>query len=382
MENRRIRFGVIRLTEEAERNVLDVLKSNQISGGPKVKEFEEKWGKTFDYKHSVAVSSGTSADMAACMTLYDFGAKREDEIIAPALAFAAVGNSIIAAGFTPKFVDIRKETLNIDPTKIEEAITPRTKAIFVAHTMGKPCEMDKIMDIAKRHGLYVIEDSCEAHGAQYKGRFIGNWGDMATFSYYVAHLICSAEGGMVSTNNDKMAEVLRSVRSHGRKGGQLYFDHERFGLNFKMNDIEAALGLSQMAGFWDIFNKRRENILRLIEKTRDLQDHAWFNTEGADEKVCGHAFSVTLKDPRFDAAEMKRYLEAEGISCKRNFGSMPTQHTAFSHLGYKIGDFPEAEYVGDNGIHLGCHQYLTEDDLDYISEKLHNYFHQKSKLIG
>ena len=370
----RVEFGDLKLGEEAKNNLMDVVKESWASAGPKVKEFEEKWGKLFGYKHSIAMASGTAADTAACMALFDFGAKRGDEVIVPALAFAAAGNSILAAGLTPVFVDIKRETLNIDESKIEEKITPRTRAIMVVHTMGKPCKMDKIMDIAKRHNLKVIEDSCESHGAKYNGKFVGNWGDMAAFSYYIAHLVCCGEGGMVSTNDDKIADVLKSVKSHGRRNGDIYFDHVRPGINGKMNDLEASIGLPEIGKFWQTFNGRRINLFYLLNKVKDLQKFAYFNSEGEGEVVCPHAFSVTLKDPRYNCKELYAFLERNGIKCKRNFGSMPTQHEVFAFMGHKLGEFPEAEYVGENGLHFGIHQFLTVEDLDFISEKMHEYF--------
>lgn len=370
----RIEFGDIRLGEEAQKNLIDCVKTNWISGGPKVKKLETLWSKLFSYKHSVAMANGTDADTAACMVLYEFGAKRGDEIIVPALAFIAAGNSILAAGFKPIFVDIDKKTLNINPDKIEEKVTDKTVAIMAVHTMGKPCEMDKINEIAKKNNLIVIEDSCEAHGAKYKDKFIGTLGDMATFSYYIAHLICCGEGGMVSTNSSKMAGILESVKSHGRKPETLFFDHIRYGLNFKMNDLEASIGLSQIPHFWEIFNKRKENLYYLLEKFKDLEKYAYFNLEEDHEVVCPHAFSITLKDPKYDLKKFHDYLLKNEINCKRNFGCMPTQHKAFEFLGHKLGDFPEAEYVGDNGLHFGIHQYLSKEDLDYISEVVHEYF--------
>lgn len=370
----RIEFGDLKLNERAEKHLKDVLKTSWVSGGPKVKQFEEEWSKLFGYKHSIAMDNGTSADMAACMTLYDLGAERGDEIIVPALAFAAAGNAVIASGFNPVFVDIEKETLNINPSKIEKEITFKTKAIMAVHTMGKPCEMDSINRIAGKNNLYVIEDACEAHGARYKGKRVGHLGDMATFSYYAAHLICCGEGGMVSTNSNRIAELLESVRSHGRKPGSLYFDHIRHGLNFKMNDLEASIGLSQLPDFWKIFDRRKENLYYLLNKTKDLERFAYFNKEEKDEIVCPHAFSITLKDPKHNLNKLYEFLENNSIKCKRNFGSMPTQHKAFEFLGYKLGDFPESEYVGDNGLHFGIHQYLSKEDLDYVSDKLHQYF--------
>ena len=374
----RIEFGDLKLNELAKENILSSLKNNWISSGIMVKRFEQEWGDLFNYKNSVAMSSGTSGDMAACMALYDFGAKRGDEIIVPALAFAAAGNSVIAAGFKPAFVDIEKHTLNINPDKIEQAITGKTIAILAVHTMGKPSNMNKISDLAKDYNLKIIEDSCEAHGAKYKNKFVGHYGDMAVFSYYQAHLICCGEGGMVSTNDDKMAKILRSVSSHGRPFGSLYFNHERFGLNFKMNDMEAGIGLSQIREFWNIFNKRKENLHYLLNKFKDIKDMAYFNLEEEHETTSPHAFTITLKDPKYDFQSFYEYLTNNSINCKRNFGSMPTQHKAFEFLGYKLGEFPSAEYVGDNGLHFGIHQYLSKEDLDYIDDIIHKYFEKFS----
>ncbi|MDO8509320.1 MAG: DegT/DnrJ/EryC1/StrS family aminotransferase [Nanoarchaeota archaeon] len=368
----RIEFGELKIGEKAKKNLLHCVETNWASGGPKVAEFEKEWGNIFDYKHNVAMSSGTDADINACAVLYEYGAKRGDEVIVPALSFIATSNAVLAAGFSPVFVDIEKHTLNINPNKIEEKISPKTRAIMVVHTMGKPCEMDKIMEIAKKHNLIVIEDACEAHGAKYKDKFVGHWGDMSAFSFYVAHLICCGEGGMVSTNNEKMANILKTTRSHGREG--LYFDHIRFGLNSKMNDMEASLGLEAVDKFWEVFNKRKENLYYLLDKLKDLEKFAYFNLEEKHEVVCPHAFSITLKDPKYNYKELYEYLESNSIKCKRNFGSIPTQHKAFAFMNHKLGDFPEAEYVGDNGLHFGIHQFLSREDLDYISEVIHKYF--------
>jgi len=374
----KIEFGDLKINEESKKLVNECLDSNWISGGPKVKQFEDSWGNLFDYRYNVAVSNGTDADIAACMALYDLGAKRGDEIIAPALAFAAVGNSILAAGFKPVFVDINRETLNINPRKIEEKITSKTRAIMVVHTMGKPCDMDTIIDIAERKKLYVIEDSCEAHGAKYKNKFVGHFGDISTFSFYVAHVIACGDGGMVSMQSKELAEIIESLKTHGRKAGTLYFDHIRHGLNFRMNELVASVGIPQLKEFWETFNKRKENLYYLLDKVKDLKEFAHFNIEEPYETTSPHAFSLTLKDPKYNFHKLYQYLEDNSVRCKRNFGSMPTQHKAFEFLGHKLGEFPESEYVGNNGLHFGIHQYLTKEDLDYVSNLLHGYF---QKLI-
>ncbi|MBT4376315.1 DegT/DnrJ/EryC1/StrS family aminotransferase [archaeon] len=372
----RIAFGDLQVSEESKKHIKGCLETSRISGGKIVKALEDSWGSLFDYKYNVAMTSGTGADMAALMTLYDMGKNVSpgDEVIAPALAFAAVGNSIRAAGFTPKFVDIKRDTMNINPDLIEEKITPKTKAIMAVHTMGKPCDMDRITEISQKYDLRIIEDCCEAHGGKYKDKFLGTFGDAATFSFYVAHIVSCGDGGMLSTNSKKVRDLVDSVKHHGRKPGSLYFDHQRYGLNFRMNDLTASIGLPEIQRFEEIFNKRKENLIYLTNATKDLEDIAYFVNEEAHEVVSPHAFSMILKNPEHNYEEFYDFLEKNEIQCKRNFGSMPTQHKAFEYLGYKKGEFPEAEYVGDNGLHFGIHQYLSKEDLDYVSDKLHHYF--------
>jgi len=370
----RISFGDLVIGDIAKKNFQKVFEKNWASEGDNVREFEAKFGTKFGYKHSIATSSGTDADIVACAALYDFGAERGDEIIVPALAFVAAANSILAAGFTPKFVDVGLETLNIDPSKIEAAITKKTRAIMVVHTMGKPCDMDPILKIAKKHNLMVIEDACEAHGATYNGRLVGKIGDMGAFSFYTAHQIVCGEGGMVTTEDDKIASIVRSVKSHGRPAGSLYFDFQRIGFNSKMNDLEAALGLEGIETFDAFFSKRKSNLYKLLDMTKDLSEYCYFLKEESYEKVSPHAFPLVLKDKKYDRDRLYKYLESKSIQCKTLFGSLPTQHNAFKFLNYHFGDFPASEYIGEAGLHFGMHQYLNDDDLQYVSDALHEYF--------
>jgi dTDP-4-amino-4,6-dideoxygalactose transaminase len=370
----RIKFGELNVDPEALKHLKDCVKTSWISGGPKVRLLEEKWGNLFNYNHNLAVNSGTSADMAACMTLYEYGAKEGDEVIAPALAFAAVGNSIRASGLKPTFVDVEKETLNINPDLIEQKITPRTRAIMAVHTMGKPCNMEKIMGLSRKYDLKIIEDCCEAHGGKLNDKFIGSYGDVASFSFYVAHIVSCGDGGMLSTNDPEMFDLLRSVKEHGRKPGTLYFDHIRYGLNFRMNDLTASIGIPEVDRFNDTFSKRKQNFYRLRESLSDLENLAYFVEEEEGEVLSPHAFSITLKDPSLDYKKFYEYLESNGVQCKRNFGSMPTQHRAFEYLGHKLGEFPESEYIGNNGLHFGIHQHLSKEDIDYTSDLIHKYF--------
>jgi len=370
----RIAFGDIEIGDTARKYIQRALDGNWVSEGANVREFEQEFAAKFGYKHVIGASSGTDADICCCAALYDFGANRGDEIIVPACAFVASASSILAAGFIPKFVDIKVETLDIDPAKIEEAITDKTRAIMAVHTMGKPCEMDPILEIARTHKLKIIEDACEAHGATYKGKVVGTIGDMGTFSFYTAHVVVCGEGGVVVTNDDEIADVVRSVKSHGRPPGSIYFDFQRVGFNSKMNELTAAIGLEGLQNFDATFKKRKENLYKLLELIGELSDYLHFLKEESHEKISPHAFSLVLKDKKYDRDKLYQYLESKGIQCKTLFGSLPTQHKAFQFLDYKYGQFPAAEYTGENGLHFGIHQYLSDDDILHIGQTLKAYF--------
>jgi len=370
----RINFGDLKIGDISKNRIKKALEKNWVTEGENVKEFEDKFAKKFGYKHAIATSSGTDACIASLASLYDFGAKRSDEVIVPATTFVATANAVLAVGFIPKFVDIELETLNINPDKIEEKITGKTVAIMPVHLMGKPCKMDNIMKIANKHGLKIIEDCCEAHGAKYKGKYVGSIGNMGAFSFYVAHVVVCGEGGIVVTNDDKIADVVKSVKTHGRPTGSIYFDFQRFGLNLRMNDLTAAIGIEGITHFDETFKKRKENMYKLLDMTKNLDEYAYFSKEEDYEVICPHAFPIVLKDPKYNYTKFYKYLESKSIQCKTLFSSLPTQHRAFEFMNYKKGDFPGAEYIGDNGLHFGIHQYLTDDDLKYISDTLKNYF--------
>ena len=372
---KRIEFGELRIGEVALKNLKEVCESNWASYGPKCKEFEKKWGELFDYKHNLATSSGTDAVIQACLSLYSVGADRQAEVITPALSFIATANAIRSADLKPVFCDVNRETLNIDPSKIEEKITDKTKAIMAVHTMGRPCEMDLIMDIAKKYNLLVIEDACESHGARYKESYIGSIGHISCFSFYVAHLICCGEGGMVSTQRKDLYNSVFSTRCHGRSG--FYFDHPIYGINSKMDDLEASLGLEAIDVFWETFNRRYKHMKAMRKACEGFEDIAFFSEEDEGNINCPHGFSVTLKNP-YKLEIFTNHLDHREIHWKRNFGSIPTQHGAFSYLGHQLGDFPESEHIGDNGFHIGVHQHLSDDDVEYVCENLIEGFEKVS----
>lgn len=396
-EKIKITFGAISVTEKAKKLINQALASGRISSGKYVREFENNFAQLIGTKEAVAVSSGTDAVALALAVLYDFGAKRGDEVIVPALSFAATGNAILQAGFTPVFVDIDRKTLNINPLKIEEAITKRTRAIVAVHLMGKPADMDRIKVIAKIYKLFVIEDAAEAHGSTYKGENIGILGDMAAFSLYIAHMITTGEGGIIVTNKPEFAEILRSLRSHGRackcdscvlnissgycnkrfkygNNRDIRFIFERIGFSCKMNELEAAIGLGNLGIYPEILRKRRENLLYMMEHFSEFEPYLYSIEEGPDEQIGPHAFPIILGEKvKFSRDKLVFFLEQRGIDSRSLFLSMPTQCGGFKYLGYKAGDFPEAEYIGDNGLHIGIHQEIGQEEADYIIDTIRDF---------
>ena len=396
-------FGTISIPEQSKRLISEMLETKRISSGKYVRIFEEKFADLIGVRESVAVSSGTDADVLALAVLHDFGAQRGDEVIVPALSFVATGNAVIHAGFTPKFVDIEADTLNIDPGQIEAALTGKTRAMMPVHLMGKPAEMDTILAIARKHGLYVIEDAAEAHGALYKGRRVGSLADMAAFSLYVAHIITTGEGGIVVTDREEFAETLRSLRSHGRAckckqctininsgycpkrfkgddGEDIRFVFERIGYSCKMNELEAAIGVGNMDLYQEILDKRRENLLYVLQRFDRFSPFLKTISEEPHERIGPHAIPIIIgKEATFTRAELTGYLEQHRIETRTLFASMPTQCVGFAYLGHRLGEFPNAEYMGRHGLHIGVHQDLGKEEMEYVLETINDFLesHQK-----
>ncbi len=386
---RKIEFGELRISELAKSHINECIQNNWVSIGPKVKLFEEKWAQIFNYPYTTMVSSGTSADIAACMALYEFGAKPGDYVICPALSFIATANAIRAAGFIPYFVDVKKETLNIDEEQVlkalkkletESVLMPRkVVGIMAVNLMGNPCRMDVLSDLAKEYNVKLIIDNCEAYGCQLNGKFALDYADMETTSHYIAHIICSAEGGTVSSKDPVINDAIQSVRSHGRQPGSLFFDHQRYGLNLKPTDLNASIGLGEIDDFWKIFARRKEILYKYYNATAEFADKVYFVGERAGCVNAPHGFSITVKNSEdthmgqgtiFSTIQLIQYeLELAGIHWKKNFGSMP-QHGCFKGHFQHQQSFPNAEWIGDNGIHIGCHYWMTDEDVDYVCETL------------
>lgn len=397
MEKYRIPFGTITISEKAVSLINEALASKRISCGKLVREFEARFSELHGVNEAVAVSTGTDADTIALAVLHDFGAQRGDEVIVPALSFVATGNAVLHAGFTPVFVDVELSTLNINPAAIEKAISDKTRAIMPVHLMGKPAKMREINDIARHHGLTVVEDAAEAHGALYHGKPAGSLGDMGAFSTYVAHIITTGEGGVVTTDNEEYAEVLRSLRSHGRAcscrqcslnvssgycakrflGEQredIRFTFGRIGYSCKMNELEAAIGLGALDQYREILEKRHGNLIHALKGLKRFVPHLFTIAEEEHERIGPHAIPIIVgADAPFSRVELTHYLEEKGIETRTLFNSMPTQCRGFGYLGHSFGDFPNAEYIGMSGIHVGCHQDVGIEEMNYLLETLDSF---------
>jgi len=398
-EKMKYSFGTLSISGDAKKLITHILDSGRVSSGKYVREFEEKFASLIGTKEAVAVSSGTDADVLALAVLYDFGAKRNDEVIVPALSFVATGNAVLQAGFKPVFVDVERETLNINPEKIEKVITDKTRAIMPVHLMGKPAQMDTISEIAKKHNIYVIEDAAEAHGAMYKGKNIGTLGDMAAYSLYVAHIVSTVEGGIITTDNSDFAEVLRSLRSHGRfckckqcilnmgvgactrrfeNGQDKRFLFERIGYSSKMNELEAAIGLGNLVPYQDLLTKRHNNLKYLIDRFDQFAPYLETIKEESYEQIGPHALPIVVtENAAFSRDEYVSYLKENGVDSRNLFLSMPTQCPGFEFLGYSLGEFPVSEYLGNNGLHIGVHQGLEQKHLDYFLDITKRFLDKK-----
>jgi dTDP-4-amino-4,6-dideoxygalactose transaminase len=367
----RIKFGDVQISEKSRKHINECLDSNHVTMGPKTKMLEKLWAEKFGYKEVRAVSSGTAACIAACLSLYDRGANPGDEIIVPGLSFIATANAVRAAGFVPIFCDINKETLVIDETKIEELMCHKTRAIMPVALMGKPPKMDVIKKLGEKYKVAVILDNCEGHGCKYKGKYMSKWADIVVYSCYAAHILFSGELGLVGCSDKKTADVIESVRSHGRPINSLYFSHERYGLNLKPTDIHASIGLGNFEDFDTIMATRTENLKYLRNGLKGFEDYFYFCEEDKGDTNSPHAFSLTIKPlTGLSIKKLQKALDDVGIEWKRNFGAM-NDHGCFKYL-YGRYETPNARYVGDNGLHIGVHQGLSKEDLDRIVATIRN----------
>ncbi len=346
--------------EEEKQAVLDVLDSGMIAQGPRVKAFEEAFAEMCGVKHAIATTSGTTA-LHVALLAHEIGPG--DEVITSPFTFIASANSVLFTGARPVFVDIDPKTFNVDPQKFEAAITSRTKAILPVHLFGLMAEMEPIMDIAEAQNLAVIEDACQAHGAAYKGKKAGSFGT-GTFSLYPTKNITSAEGGMITTDDDEIAESCRVIRQHGMR--RRYY-HDELGYNFRMTDVHAAIGLAQLGKLEQFNAQRRANAEYLTEHLRGV-------TTPKDPEGFHHVFhQYTVRVPDGKRNELAAYLRENGVGTGIYYPVPIHQQTYYvNELGYDQ-TLPEAERATEEVLSLPVHPALTQADLETIVELVNGF---------
>ncbi|HPP06012.1 MAG TPA: DegT/DnrJ/EryC1/StrS family aminotransferase [Syntrophorhabdaceae bacterium] len=356
------------IKEDDIKAVLSVLKTPNLSLGPKIEEFEEKVAGYTGARYAIAVNSGTSG---LHLSVIAAGIKSGDEVITTPFSFIASANCILYAGARPVFVDIDPVTLNMDTYKIEEKITERTRAILPVHVFGVPCEMDHIIDIAKRHRLTVIEDACEAIGAEYKGKKVGLSGLTGVFAFYPNKQMTTGEGGVIVTNKKGIAEMLKSLRNQGRAKNGRWLSHKRLGYNYRLSDIHAALGISQLERLDEILKKREEVALYYMECLKDI-DKIELPSVPEHTKVSWFVFVIRLKKG-FTKKHRDRLMEMlmeKGIECGNYFPPIHLQPFYRKFFGYKRGDFPVCESLSERTIALPFFNNLKKGQIEYIADNI------------
>ncbi|MBW2988075.1 aminotransferase DegT [Candidatus Woesearchaeota archaeon] len=339
--------------------IKEVLKSGIIAQGPKVALFEKRFAQLCNTKFAIAVNSGTAA--LHCCT-YALGIRQGDEVITVPFTFVATANSILMQGAKPVFVDICEETFNIDPSKIEAAITPNTKAIIAVNLYGQPADYNALREIAAKHNLRIIEDAAQSVGAEFNGEKSGSLGDIAAFSFYATKNLVTGEGGMITTNNPEFAELCKRFRHHGQseKTRYEYFD---LGYNYRMTDIMAAIGLAQLERLPTLTEIRQRNAQLLNEGLAGVKGIVTPKLMPNATHVY-HQYTIRVT-PEFPMTrdELAAYLKENGFGCGIYYPKPLHLHPHFQKLGYKLGDFPVSEKLAKEVLSLPVHPKVTPEQL-------------------
>ncbi len=356
------------IADEEVEEVVKVLRSGFIAQGPKVAEFEEKFAEYIGVKHAVASSSGTTA---LHLSLLAAGIGPGDEVITTPFTFAATGNSVLYVGAKPVFVDIDYGTYNIDPEKIEKAVTDKTKAIMPVHLYGQPADMDPINRTANEHGLTVIEDAAQAHGAVYNGKKAGSLGDMGCFSFYPTKNMTTSEGGMITTDRDEIAEKTRILRAHGESER---YTHVMLGYNFRMTDIAAAIGIVQLKKL-EKFNEKRIKNARFLTEHIDKLNGIKAPYVAGNVKHVFHQYTVRVEKSKRN--ELMKFLNNRDIGTGIHYPKPIYQQKLYQELGFSTS-CPEAENASSEVLSLPVHPSLEDSDL----EKIVSVLKEASNSIG
>ena len=377
-------YGTQWLDDNEINEVVDSLKSNWITTGPKMRLFEEKFREFRNSKYAVAVNSGTAALHISTSSI---DIKPGDEVITTPLTFVASANCVVYRGGTPILADIRKDTYNIDPNEIKKKITPKTKAIIPVHFGGQPCDMDEITEIADEHDLIVIEDAAHAIDAEYKGKKIGNISKLNCFSFHPVKNITTAEGGMVTTNDDELYDKLLMFRTHGisktaekrfGKAGDYFYDMQFLGFRYNMSELHASIGIHQLSKLGG-FQKRRREIVDIYNRELQKIEEVTIPYVQENVKHTWHLYVIqlNLEKLRVDRDQIFRALREENIGVNVHY--IPVHYHSFyqTNFGFKQGILPNVEWLYPRLLTIPLFPKMSDNDVyDVINaiEKVINYY--------
>ena len=387
------------------KNMVDASLDAWLTTGRFNRAFEEKLAAFLGVKYGITVNSGSSANLVAFSALTspklgERAIKKGDEVIGVAAGFPTTVNPIIQFGAIPVFVDVDLHTHNVNADLIEQAMTPKTKAIMLAHTLGNPFNLEKIKALCEKYNLWLVEDCCDALGATYNGQKVGTFGDIATLSFYPAHHITMGEGGAVFTNNAELKTIAESFRDWGRdcycapgcdntcncrfsqQHGDLPFgyDHKyvysHLGYNLKISDMQAACGLAQLDRVEEFIEKRRKNFAYLKNRLQTLTDFLYLPEATPNSDPSWFGFPITLKEESGTTrVDLLRFLDQHKIGTRLLFAGNLTKQPYFKGVEYRVvGDLTNTDITMNQTFWVGIYPALGEEHLEYIAEKLEEYF--------
>lgn len=392
-----IGVGHCQIGPQAKALVQEVLDSNRLSAGPMMARFEQRIAALHGCKHGLMSNSGTSALQIALAALKERdGWADGDEVLVPALTFVATSNVVLYNGLTPVFVDIEPEYYCIDPAQIERRITTRTRAIMPVHIGGLPCDMDPISEIARAHDLRIVEDSCEAMMVSYKGRPVGSFSDIACFSTYIAHIVSTGVGGLCTTNDDELFDMLKSLMNHGRDSVYTRIDDDRdleealaleipyrrfsfvrLGHSFRATEMEAALGLAELEQH-ELSRARRQRVAAMLsEALRELEDRIQLPKPRPGGDHGWMFFPLVVVDPELSRDELVAWLEAEMIETRYLLPliNQPIYRKMFGDLD---AEYPVAARLNETAFYIGSHPDMTDEDIEYVADSFRRFFEQRA----
>jgi len=346
--------------------VVRVLRSNRLSIGPFIKQLERDFADYIGTKYAVAVTNGTSG-LHLCMRAA--GLAEGDEVITTPFSFIASANCILYEGATPVFVDIDEASLNLDPALVARAVTGRTRAMLPVHVFGQPCAMDELQAVCRDRNLALIEDACEAVGAEYKGRKVGTFGKAAVFSFYPNKAMTLGEGAVVATDDPHWAELMQSLRNQGRSDGGTGYFSDRLGYNYRLDEMSAALGVAQLKRLDRLLAQRQAVATRYSDMLRRVPGVTVKRAVSSTSRMSWFVFVIHL-DPHIDRDRVIQQLEARGIPSRVYFTPIHLEPYYRQRFGFKPGDFPVAERVAASILALPFHTNLSDAEMDEVVDAL------------